>query len=289
MAKAKQQTVEKNPSELKIPKEEAEQKLKERIEKGKEFIDNSSLNYDDLEKYFNKWDDYNNELLQRIFTTDEYQRNYMWSGDNVIVYNSFYGEPTYHEKIAKLKKEIIDRNHYLETLIEKLELIPMINTISQSKTSLINNDSKKVFIVHGRDEVSKANLEILLTEMGLEPIVLHRQADEGQTVIEKFEKHGSDVSYAFILLTPDEIAYLSNEDSLPDNERKKEKRARPNVIFEFGYFVGKLGRNRVCCLYTGDVEIPSDLKGLVYKQYHKDVKEVAWDIQKDLKAVGILN
>ncbi len=289
MAKAKQQTVEKVPSELKISKEEAEQKLKDRIEKAKEFIDNSSLSHDDLEKLFDKWDDFNNELLKRIFTTDEYQNGYMWSGDNVVAYNSFYDAPSSWEKMAKLKKEIQDRNHYLETLIEKLELIPMISTVSHNKTSLINGDSKKVFIVHGRDEVSKANLEILLTEMGLEPIVLHRQADEGQTVIEKFEKHGSDVVYAFILLTPDEIAYLSNEDSFPDNERKKEKRARPNVIFEFGYFVGKLGRNRVCCLYTGDVEIPSDLKGLVYKQYHNSVEEVAYSIQKDLKVVGILN
>ncbi len=289
MAKAKQQTVEKVPSELKIQKEEAEQKLKERIEKGKEFIDNSSLGYEDLEKLFDKWDDFNNELLKRIFTTDEYQNSYMWSGDNVVAYNSFYDAPSSWEKMAKLKKEIQDRIHYLETLIEKLELIPMISTVSHNKTSLINGDSKKVFIVHGRDEVAKANLEVLLKEMGLKPIVLHRQADEGQTVIEKFEKHGSDVVYAFILLTPDEIAYLSNEDSFPDNERKKEKRARPNVIFEFGYFVGKLGRNRVCCLYTGDVEIPSDLKGLVYKQYHNSVEEVAYSIQKDLKVVGILN
>ncbi|MDQ1339183.1 MAG: hypothetical protein QG567_334 [Campylobacterota bacterium] len=212
----------------------------------------------------------------------------MWSGDNVIAYNSFYAEPSCHEKTAKLKKDIQDRNHYLETLIEKLELIPMIKAVSEDKIPLINVNSKKVFIVHGRDEVSKINLEILLKEMGLEPIVLHRQPDEGQTVIEKFEKHGSDVGYAFILLTPDEIAYLANEDTLSDGERKKEKRARPNVIFEFGYFVGRLGRNKVCCLYTGDVEIPSDLKGLIYKQYHKDVKEVAWDIRQDLKAVGII-
>ena len=77
MAKAKQQTVEKIPSELKISKEEAEEKLKERIEKAKEFTNNNSLNYDDLEKLFDKWDDFNNELLKRIFTTDEYQNSYM--------------------------------------------------------------------------------------------------------------------------------------------------------------------------------------------------------------------
>ena len=114
----------------------------------------------------------------------------------------------------------------------------------------------------------------------------HRQADEGQTVIEKFEKHGSDVAYAFILLTPDEIAYLSNEDSLPDNERKKEKRARPNVIFEFGYFVGKLGRSKVCCLHKGDVIVPSDLDGLIYKKINDSIESQAYSIIKELKAAG---
>lgn len=286
MAKVKQ-VAEKIPSELKISKEEAEQKLKERIEKGNELLEKSISNYEELEKLFDKWDDFNNELLKRIFTTDEYQNVYMYS-ESTICFSSFYGEPSYSEKIEKLKKAIRDKNNYLETLIEKLELIPVVDSIVNNSPLINYKDSKKVFIVHGRDELAKTNLEVLLQEMGLETIVLHRQADEGQTVIEKFEKHGSDVGYAFILLTPDEIAYLAHEDSLLDSERQKEKRARPNVIFEFGYFVGKLGRNRVCCLYTSGVTLPSDLNGFVYKQYNSSVEEIAWSIQKDLKAVGIL-
>jgi predicted nucleotide-binding protein len=146
--------------------------------------------------------------------------------------------------------------------------------------------TKKVFVVHGHDEVAKTNLEIFLAEIGLEPVVLHRQADEGLTVIEKFEKH-SDVGYAFILLTPDEIAYLSHDEAKPDTDRRKEFRARPNVIFEFGYFVGKLGRSRVCCLHTGNVTVPSDVHGMIYKRYEKRIDEVAYSIIRDLKAVGI--
>jgi predicted nucleotide-binding protein len=95
--------------------------------------------------------------------------------------------------------------------------------------------------------------------------VLHRQPDKGRTLIEKFEQH-SDVGYAFVLLTPDDIAYTIDQDTLPDSSRKKEKRSRPNVIFEIGYFVGKLGRDRVCCLYKDGVILPSDLDGLVYKK-----------------------
>lgn len=145
--------------------------------------------------------------------------------------------------------------------------------------------TNKVFVVHGRDDAAKAELEVLLGEMGLEPVVLHRQADGGNTVIEKFEKH-ADVGFAFILLTPDEVAYLASEEAKPDAEREKERRARPNVIFEFGYFVGRLGRGRTCCLYRGDVVLPSDLNGLIYKRFDRSVEEVAYGIQKELKAAG---
>jgi predicted nucleotide-binding protein len=132
--------------------------------------------------------------------------------------------------------------------------------------------SKKVFIVHGHDDVAKTQLELFLHEIGLQPIVLHRQADEGLTIIEKFEKH-SDVGYAFVLLTSDEIAYLAADDGKPDRERQKEARARPNVIFEFGYFVGKLGRSRVCCLHTGTVSLPSDVSGVIYKRYERRIDD----------------
>jgi len=40
-----------------------------------------------------------------------------------------------------------------------------------------------------------------------------------------------------------------------------ELRARQNVVFEFGFFVGLLGRGRVCAVYEPGVEIPSDLSG----------------------------
>lgn len=96
--------------------------------------------------------------------------------------------------------------------------------------------SNEVFIVHGHDDRSKAELEVFLKEIGLNPIVLHRKPDEGQTIIEKFEKH-SNVGYAFIIMTPDEVAYLASQEGTPDENRTKEKRSRPNVIFEFGFFV----------------------------------------------------
>jgi len=153
---------------------------------------------------------------------------------------------------------------------------------SKKKSAVLSN---RVFVVHGHDHALQTDVERFLKEIGLEPIVLHRQPDSGATLIEKFERH-SDVGYAFILLTPDEIAYTVDQDALEDSMRKKENRARPNVIFEFGYFVGKLGRDRVCCIHKEKVNMPSDLNGLVYKKVDKSVDEQAYPIIRELKAAG---
>jgi predicted nucleotide-binding protein len=93
--------------------------------------------------------------------------------------------------------------------------------------------SNKIFVVHGHDDALKTDVERFLHEIGLEPVVLHRQPDQGRTIIEKFEMH-SDVGYALILLTPDDIAFDKSEQHLPDDQRHLEARARPNVIFELG-------------------------------------------------------
>lgn len=145
--------------------------------------------------------------------------------------------------------------------------------------------SNKVFIVHGHDNELKHDVERFIHEIGLEPVVLHRQIDGGNTVIEKIEQN-SDVGYAFVLLTPDEVAYTKDQIDIDDVNREIEFRARPNVIFEFGYFVGKLGRDKVCCLHKGDVVIPSDLSGLVYKKIDTSIDSQAYSIIRELKAAG---
>jgi predicted nucleotide-binding protein len=193
-------------------------------------------------------------------------------GDDVAVFGN--GPDQFSKQITMMLAA-------LNAIIDTLEFEPATEDSNPISIKLNN----KVFIVHGHDEQLKHQLEIFLTELGLEPIVLHRKADEGLTVIEKFEKH-SDVGYAFILLTPDDIAYHAREEDKLEANRKKELRARQNVVFEFGYFIGKLGRQRVCCLYKECVVLPSDISGMIYKKVHNSVEEVAFSILKDLKAVG---
>jgi len=273
-----------------MSREEAKSRLTDRIEKGRELKEQAIGSTDELAiatQAFDKWDTFNKELLNRIFTASNFADEYAWYVGGVLVLDGRY--PSLGEKIADLRKDFDTKLHRLDSIIERLELIPLAAAVETAGGTKLDDvkpkRSNKVFVVHGRDEVSKTSLEVFLRENGLEPIVLHRQADEGLTIIEKFEKH-SDVGYAFILLTPDEIAYLAPDDSKPDNERGKEFRARPNVIFEFGYFVAKLSRARVCCLHTGDVELPSDVSGMIYKKFNHNVEEVAYSIIKDLRAAG---
>lgn len=273
-------------AELIIPREELKNKIQDRIQKGLELsqVNISSIqNYDDIKSKYYKWTEFNTELLKRSFTGDEFVSEY---NPPFFGMSGLYNE-SLSEKIIDLRDNIKGKIRRLESLMERLELIPLSPEIDILNEANIPSPakSKKIFIVHGRDEVAKTSLEVFLHEIGLNPVVLHRQADQGQTVIEKIEAN-SDVGFAFILLTPDEVAYLSAEDVLPDAERNKEFRARPNVMFEFGYFIGKLGRSKVCCLYTGNVSIPSDLNGFIYKKYNSNIDEVAYSIIKDLKATG---
>lgn len=117
--------------------------------------------------------------------------------------------------------------------------------------------SNKIFIVHGHDAGTKESVARFIAQLGLEPIILHEQANQGRTIIEKFEDH-SDVGYAIVLITPDDTGSSVKEPS------KVRQRARQNVIFEFGYFLGKLGRKNVAGLVKGDIEAPSDYSGVLY-------------------------
>lgn len=116
--------------------------------------------------------------------------------------------------------------------------------------------SGPVFLVHGHDGPAKIEVALVLQRAGLEVIILHEQPNGGRTIMEKFEDHAGSAGFAVVLLTPDDVGG-------PEGGAMK-TRARQNVVGEMFWFAAKLGRNRVCALRKGDVEIPSDFAGLVY-------------------------
>lgn len=116
----------------------------------------------------------------------------------------------------------------------------------------------KVFIVHGHDHGVKETVARFIEKLGLEAVILHEQPNEGRTIIQKLEDH-SEADFAIVLFTPDDIGHVAKN---PDEAKP---RARQNVVFELGYFTGKIGRKRVALLKTNDgIEIPSDYAGVLY-------------------------
>ena len=117
-------------------------------------------------------------------------------------------------------------------------------------------NNSQVFIVHGHDEIAKLDVENFIKSLDLQPIILHKQASSGMTIIEKIE-HYSNVGFGIVLYTPCDVGAKTGALSM-------KHRARQNVVFEHGYLIGKLKRPRVTAIVKGDVETPNDISGVVY-------------------------
>ncbi|HEY9899626.1 MAG TPA: nucleotide-binding protein [Pantanalinema sp.] len=141
-------------------------------------------------------------------------------------------------------------------------------------------NSNKVFLVHGRDEMLKEMVGRFLGQLGLEVVILSEQANQGRTVIEKLER-SSKVAFCVVLLTPDDMGRLAS-----DNASALCPRARQNVILELGYFTGYLGRERVCALVSGQLELPSDTHGIAYVPVDQ---HGGWKMEviRELKSAGL--
>ncbi len=254
------------PSKLIIGKDEFEKQIKDRISKGKElltFVVNElssyyeyrrkHTDYNENEKNvflseYKKWNNYNIELLEQSFDINDnkYKNEYqnaayrLWGAD-----------------IVKEQKDNIQRQiTILESFIERLSLIP---TIIESKNEIVEEIiyTNKIFIVHGHNNEIKQTVARTITQLKLEPIILHELPEQGRTIIEKFEQNSSDVNFAIILLTAD-------DEGKAKTESDDKPRARQNVVFEMGYFIGKLGRERVFLLLENGVQKPGDLDGIIY-------------------------
>lgn len=139
-------------------------------------------------------------------------------------------------------------------------------------------DSHKVFIVHGHNETVKQTVARTIENIGLTPVILAEQPDKGRAVIEKFENEGNDVGFAVVLLTAD-------DKGRKNKSRKLQSRARQNVVFEMGYFMALLKRERVMLLLQEGVEVPSDLKGIVYTKLDKG-GSWRYKLMKELREQG---
>lgn len=183
-------------------------------------------------------------------------------GASVLQSSTSTSDRSYHSQQAahRISRSILlleEAKRVLREDLADLEHEQRVASLPQAEDK--RTASKRVFVVHGHDEAAMHGLARFLEKLGLEAIILKEQPDQGRTIIEKFEDAAKDVGFAVVLLTPDDLGGAVKSET-------RDSRARQNVIFELGYFAGKLGRGCVCLLRKGHVEIPSDLYGVIHTE-----------------------
>jgi predicted nucleotide-binding protein len=163
-------------------------------------------------------------------------------------------------------KDILSRESD-DVLIGLAEFLPEDKQISVAAKLPANSRSTaepdhatdgQIFVVHGHAPgVLHETVRVLERGTGREILVLREQAHAGRTILEQFEEHAAHTSYAVVLLTGDDEGGIRASNNM-------NPRGRQNVIFELGFFFGKLGRRRVAVLLEENVEKPSDIDGIIY-------------------------
>jgi predicted nucleotide-binding protein len=195
-------------------------------------------------------------------------------------YNSW--EPTqpreFQASITKSKQRSIALlKQAIKSLEEQLEehLAEALDTgVGPTKARPL---SRKIFVVHGHDDAAREAVARFVQRLGFEPIILHEQPNKGRTIITKFREEAADVGFAIILMTPDDHGGKLGAPTM--------ERARQNVVFELGFFIGALGPEKVAALVKGDIERPSDFDGVVYISFDQGHWKI--DLAKELKASGL--
>tara|TARA_R110002049_G_scaffold16035_1_gene64791 strand:+ start:1630 stop:2502 length:873 start_codon:yes stop_codon:yes gene_type:complete len=225
----------------------------------------------------------------------------------VFISDLYYDYPDSFEKFILILLELFAKwspikldysavvKNLKELKIDKKSLIAFINNYRKIRESkplkiheslkksnnnpLIKLNTKDVFIVHGHDVEARLELcNLLKNELSLNPIVLQDEPNESlETIISKFERLAKSCSSAIILFTPDDNA-------------NGNFRARQNVVLELGYFLGRFAdfdKRHITILKKGNIEIPSDISGILYLEYSNNPKEIFLDLKKQYESWGL--
>lgn len=144
--------------ELLVTKAEVKVELEERINEGEHILDTNYIDMDessleDMRHGRDIWNDYNVEYLKRIFSDDSIANEYERDLGGVITAGASlerkrgYTDRTIKEKITRLK-----------SIISRLPLIPVKQTLKEKPTRQLKKDHKEKTIVKKENNSSSKSL-----------------------------------------------------------------------------------------------------------------------------------
>lgn len=247
--------------------------LKQQIDRARALLSSRPLRKDS----YSSWELLTGNYLEKAFGKDSPNINAVLDAGKYGAFPMNVGEEWWENHRHESLTTQVERLRGLVELLETEARLQQTGTApSQVKDEVAG---LRIFLVHGRDEGSLHEAARYLERLAQKVVILREEPNAGKTVIEKFEKY-SDVGFAVVLLTPDDRG-----GPVDQSVDLQQKRARQNVILELGFFLGKLGRSRVCALYCEGVEVPSDYSGVLYVKLDSGG---AWRfvLAKELKAAG---
>jgi predicted nucleotide-binding protein len=273
-----------------ISRSVAEKQLRARIEQGVDIMKREITSHaalDDAHRAARKWHEGNQAVLIGLIHEQEVAAAYRQPSEPKLDPKGKYDREL-QDAVEDFRITASTRLQRLRALLDALPRAlspfdemkgsdpPAPETQPETRPAAVARNTR-VFVVHGHDEGAREMTARFLEQLGLDPIILHDQPNQGRTIIEKFE-HYADVGFAVVLLTPDDRGRSNSA-------RVLTSRARQNVVMELGFFLGKLGRKRVCTLYVEGVELPSDYFGVAFLPLDRSG---TWRLMlaRELKAAG---
>ena len=198
-----------------------------------------------------RWHERNEQVLRFLIDSDEVRESYLRLVYQRMCSRRALSRPDVGEDVEAELRDLVSVEGELG--LSELGREPHPAAPVTGEPRLVG----RVLLVYGRNQEAKEKVARYLMKVGFEPILLDEQAAHGRTLIEKLE--ALDPVFAVVLLTGDDVGALASE------PKRLRPRARQNVIFELGFSVARLTRERVCVLYERGVELPSDFQGVEYQ------------------------
>ena len=224
--------------------------LLDHVRRGQELVRRFETRWDDeAGDAYRAWQDHSRQLLRFLFIADEISEHLRAVYARMCLRHALRATDQREDLTTDLRE--------VEAVARELGLQAGVLDSDAVRAGSEPGADGKVLVVYGRNREVKEQVARFLMKLGLEPILLDEQPAMGRTPIEKLEAQAA-IAFAVVILTGDDVGGLATK------PRTLRPRARQNVLFELGFSVANLTRERVCALYQEGVELPSDIHGVEY-------------------------